>query len=176
MKKRMRWLLGEKKKAVIVPIVMAAVLFMSSTTVFAYSSYREAEVPLEDGEYVLGMESIDEGGSILSIDENGEDTIGGIDSVHFYGGSGVFQEEGSNEYVILEERGGSDYLLCLHEWTHGYYYYHKSLSGGRCRVRKYEGDMCRKCQSERNMVLISLGRAFTAHITFVLSHPTASTG
>ena len=154
MKKRMRWLLGEKKKGVLVPIMMAAALFMSSMTVFAYSSYRETELPIENGMYVLGMDYAEDNEYVLSMEENGEASIGDIDFVDFCGASRVFQEEGSDEFIPLDE-DNSSYLLCLHEWVHGYIYLHKDLSGGRCQVLKYEGDVCKKCQSDRNMVYIS---------------------
>ena len=155
MKKRMRWLLGEKKKGVLVPIMMVAALFMSSTTVFAYSSYKEAEIPMKAGYYVMGMTYSEGQDAVLFMDEQSEDDATHLKDIDFCGASRIFQEEGIDEYIILEDKESSDYLLCLHEWSHGFIYIHIPLSGGRCQVKKYEGDVCRKCQSERNMVLIS---------------------
>lgn len=141
---------GVMKKGIAV-LVSAVTIFASACTILAYEPF-------------------------LSTDENATEVIsdGGYgafysdmfsDCSEYEDEEGTFiYDDGTQEIVSGESLDASNYALCNHTMTSGYYRIHKPNSSGGCTLTEYNAKKCTKCG------YLEIGSLVSTHTYVVCPH------
>ena len=143
LKRRINYMMKEKKKGLLQRGIMVAVSALSivagAGTVLAYEPMQWSDGSLED--VVLEFEP-----EALSFDISNI-----VDYIDFSESNNVFVSEGGTMQIPIKDYTSS-HILCTHSMVNGYLNAHKSNGSGGCTVKVYKCQKCEKCGYLANAV------------------------
>lgn len=128
---------GKQRKRMICPLFLAAAMFSTSLTVFAYQVESSAQLKL--------FEDVSDSEEIYMF--AGEDPyVTEIAELPFHGATEIFIEDGTGKiYRYYGEDNVATRTECLHTYMTGRNSKHIKNSAGGCTVNIYQTKQCSKC-------------------------------